>query len=170
MLFCFMLWDLLNSCYASKIYIVQLKFWSYLLATDEESTTDKAEQEKGQDNPTDESDKSDVQYEDCSKPDELSKSISSKRVDGKFRSLSTRVINCQGKNLRIHIPLTNPTRTFSAITYLLWDDLVNQSSKKYGVEGSRLHINKTKLHHAEKMIRGAFIELYRGLGYLQTYR
>ncbi|XP_071928748.1 phosphate transporter PHO1 homolog 1-like isoform X1 [Coffea arabica] len=140
------------------------------ISCDEESTTDKAEQEKGQDNPTDESDKSDVQYEDCSKPDELSKSISSKRVDGKFRSLSTRVINCQGKNLRIHIPLTNPTRTFSAITYLLWDDLVNQSSKKYGVEGSRLHINKTKLHHAEKMIRGAFIELYRGLGYLQTYR
>ncbi|XP_027097298.2 phosphate transporter PHO1 homolog 1 isoform X1 [Coffea arabica] len=140
------------------------------ISCDEESTTDKAEQEKGQDNPTDESDKSDVQYEDCSKPDELSKSMSSKRVDGKFRSLSTRVINCQGKNLRIHIPLTNPTRTFSAITYLLWDDLVNQSSKKYGVEGSRLHINKTKLHHAEKMIRGAFIELYRGLGYLQTYR
>lgn len=140
------------------------------ISCDEESTTDMAEQEKGQDNPTDEPDKSDVQYEDCPKPDESSKPMSSKKIDGKFRNLSTRVINCQGKNLRIHIPLTNPTRTFSAITYLLWDDLVNQSSKKYSVEGSRLHINKTKLHHAEKMIRGAFVELYKGLGYLQTYR
>jgi hypothetical protein len=26
------------------------------------------------------------------------------------------------------------------------------------------------LHHAEKMIKGAFIELYKGLGYLKTYR
>ncbi|XP_010265690.1 PREDICTED: phosphate transporter PHO1 homolog 1-like [Nelumbo nucifera] len=30
--------------------------------------------------------------------------------------------------------------------------------------------NKKKLHHAEKMIRGAFTELYKGLGYLKTYR
>ncbi|KAL8035264.1 hypothetical protein ABFX02_12G086000 [Erythranthe guttata] len=74
------------------------------------------------------------------------------------------------KNLRIHIPLTNPTRKFSAITYLLWDDLINQSSKKRGTEGNKLHINKRKLYRAEKMIRGAFIELYKGLGYLKTYR
>lgn len=93
-----------------------------------------------------------------------------KREDSRLRSLSERVVNCQGKSLRIHIPLTNPSRTFSAITYLLWDDLVNQSSKKRGPEGCRLHINKTKLRHAEKMIRGAFIELYKGLGYLKTYR
>nr|GLL43479.1 phosphate transporter PHO1 homolog 1 isoform X2 [Ipomoea trifida] len=44
------------------------------------------------------------------------------------------------------------------------------ASKKRGSEASRLHINKTKLRHAEKMIRGAFIELYKGLGYLKTYR
>lgn len=74
------------------------------------------------------------------------------------------------KNLRIKIPLTNPARTFSAISYLLWDDLVNQLLKKCGPEGNKLHINKKKLHHAEKMIRGAFVELYKGLGYLKTYR
>lgn len=96
--------------------------------------------------------------------------MSLKKEEGKMRTLSGRVFNCQGKNLRIHIPLTNPSRTFSAITYLLWDDLINQSSKKCGPEGHRLHINRTKLHHAEKMIRGAFIELYKGLGYLKTYR
>ena len=47
--------------------------------------------------------------------------------------------------------------------------MVNQS-KKCGQEGGKFHINKTKLHHAEKMIRGAYIELFKGLGYLQTYR
>ncbi|KAL3501621.1 hypothetical protein ACH5RR_036070 [Cinchona calisaya] len=141
------------------------------ISCDEESNTDSAEQEQGQDTSTDEPEKNIVQLEECAKPDETGKSsLSSKREEGKFRSLSSRVINCQGKSLRVHIPLTNPTLTFSAITYLLWDDLVNQSSKKCGSEGSRLHINKTKLHHAEKMIRGAFMELYKGLGYLQTYR
>lgn len=88
----------------------------------------------------------------------------------KVKSVSNCVIKCQGKNLRIKIPLTNPARTFSAISYLLWDDLVNQPSKKCGPEGNKLHINKKKLHHAEKMIRGAFVELYKGLGYLKTYR
>ncbi|XP_071735673.1 phosphate transporter PHO1 homolog 1-like [Rutidosis leptorrhynchoides] len=75
--------------------------------------------------------------------------------------------NSNGKKMKIRIPLTNPTRTFS---YLLWEDLINQSSKKQNFDGKKLHINKTKLHHAEKMIRGALIELYKGLGYLKTYR
>nr|XP_043624537.1 phosphate transporter PHO1 homolog 1 [Erigeron canadensis] len=75
--------------------------------------------------------------------------------------------NCHGKKLKIRIPLTNPTRTFS---YLLWEDLINQSSQKQSSHGKKLHINKTKLHHAEKMIRRALIELYKGLGYLKTYR
>ncbi|KAA8532780.1 hypothetical protein F0562_032813 [Nyssa sinensis] len=100
----------------------------------------------------------------------MGKSIRMKRYEERVRNFSGGVINFQGKNLRINIPLTNPTRTFSAITYLLWDDLVNQSSKKCGPEGNKLHINKTKLHHAEKMIRGAFVELYKGLSYLETYR
>jgi hypothetical protein len=48
--------------------------------------------------------------------------------------------------------------------------LINQSSNNCNPEGSKLRINKTKLNHAEKMIKGAFIELYKGLGYLETYR
>lgn len=83
------------------------------------------------------------------------------------QSLSGYIINSQGKNLKIRIPLTNPTRTFS---YLLWEDLINQASRKHNAQGKKLHVNKTKLHHAEKMIRGALIELYKGLGYLKTYR
>lgn len=139
--------------------------------TDEESNRGRAEEEQGQGDITDESSINETQLtESPGLSGELGRSMRVKREDSKLRSLSERVVNCQGKSLRIHIPLTNPTRTFSAITYLLWDDLVNQASKKRGPEASRLHINKTKLRHAEKMIRGAFIELYKGLGYLKTYR
>ncbi|KAL6543746.1 Phosphate transporter PHO1 1 [Orobanche gracilis] len=101
------------------------------------------------------------------KPDEVATNM---KENGKLKPPSGRAMNFQGRKLRIHIPITNPTRTFSAITYLFWDDLVNHSSKKCGPEGNKLHVNKKKLHHAEKMIRGAFIELYKGLGYLKTYR
>ncbi|KAL7171321.1 hypothetical protein ACSBR2_036052 [Camellia fascicularis] len=140
------------------------------ISCDEECIRDKTEQEQGQDSATEEFEKNDAQFSDSAKLEEMGKSLSMKREEGKMRALSGRVFHFQGKNLRIHIPLTNPSRTFSAITYLLWDDLVNQSSKKCGPEGTKLHINKKKLHHAEKMIRGAFIELYKGLGYLKTYR
>ncbi|KAJ3694343.1 hypothetical protein LUZ60_009823 [Juncus effusus] len=101
-----------------------------------------------------------------------SSKLSIKAKEGnKFRSLSGRVVSFQGKSLKINIPLTNPSRTFSALTDLVWADLANQS-KKCGNETNinKLSVNKTKLHHAEKMIRGAFIELYKGLGYLRTYQ
>ncbi|KAL0296781.1 UNVERIFIED_CONTAM: Phosphate transporter [Sesamum radiatum] len=140
------------------------------ISCDDESIKDAMDAEQGLENLTEEFDKEAIKFSETPKSGELERSMRMKKEDGKLRSLSGRVINCQGKNLRIHIPLTNPTRTFSAITYLLWDDLVNQSSKKCGPEGNKLHINKKKLHHAEKMIRGAFIELYKGLGYLKTYR
>uniref|UniRef100_A0A1J3HE25 Phosphate transporter PHO1-like protein 1 n=1 Tax=Noccaea caerulescens TaxID=107243 RepID=A0A1J3HE25_NOCCA len=92
--------------------------------------------------------------------------------DSKLRTVSGRVFSCQGKNLKIKIPLTNPSRTFSAISYLIKEDLINQSSsKKCGPDGAnKLRISKKKLSHAEKMIKGALTELYKGLNYLKTYR
>ncbi|KAG8366533.1 hypothetical protein BUALT_Bualt17G0089800 [Buddleja alternifolia] len=141
------------------------------ISCDEESIKDSGDIEQGLENSTNELNRIEMEeFSDSPKSCELGKSMRMKKEDRNLRSFSDRVINCQGKNLRIHIPLTNPTRTFSAISYLLWDDLVNQSSKKCGPEGNKLHINKKKLRHAEKMIRGAFIELYKGLGYLKTYR
>lgn len=140
------------------------------LVTEEESIRDKTEEEPPQDSTADELESNDVQFSDSLKSDEMGKSMRMKKEDGKLRTPSGRVFNCQGKNLRINIPLTTPSRTLSAISYLVWEDLVNQSSKKCGSEGRKLHINKTKLHHAEKMIKRAFIELYKGLGYLKTYR
>ncbi|XVF28566.1 hypothetical protein REPUB_Repub15cG0040900 [Reevesia pubescens] len=67
--------------------------------------------------------------------------------------------------MRIDIPATTPTRTISAVTSRLWEDLVNNPKK----EGPGDFINRKKIQCAEKMIRGAFVELYRGLGLLKTY-
>ncbi|KAL8481102.1 hypothetical protein ACS0TY_027586 [Phlomoides rotata] len=68
--------------------------------------------------------------------------------------------------MRIDIPATTPTKTISAVTSMLWEDLVNNPKK---VRGGGEYINKKKIQCAEKMIRGAFVELYRGLGFLKTY-
>lgn len=136
----------------------------------EESIGDRTEQEQPQENSTDEIDKNDVAYSDSPRSDETGKPMAIKRDDSKLRTMSGRVFSCQGRNFGINIPLTTPSRTFSAISYLVWEDFVNQSSKKCNPEGGKPRINKTKLHHAEKMIKGALVELYRGLGYLKTYR
>ncbi|KAJ6721065.1 XENOTROPIC AND POLYTROPIC RETROVIRUS RECEPTOR 1-RELATED [Salix viminalis] len=141
------------------------------ISYEEDSVKDRREQEQIQDNSSGELEKNEVlESPRAEEMGEMGKSMMMKREDSKLTTLSGRVFNCQGKNLRINIPLTTPSRTFSAISYLVWGDLASQSSKKCNPEGSKLHINKTKLHHAEKMIKGAFIELYKGLGYLKTYR
>jgi hypothetical protein len=82
---------------------------------------------------------------------------------------------CGRKSLKINIPLTNPTRTIAALADILRDELAaaqSGGSKKCNPDGGvgRRGVSKTKLRHAEKMIRGAFVELYKGLGYLATYR
>lgn len=137
------------------------------MAAEEDSVIDRAQQEQI----TDDSDTQEIPFSDVSvKSDDVVKSIrsNSKKIS---RSLSSRSVSCQGKNVRITIPLTTPIRTFSAISSLVFEDLINQSSKKpSATEGSRVSINKAKLHRAEKMIRGAFVELYKGLRYLETYR
>ncbi|KAI4379172.1 hypothetical protein MLD38_005502 [Melastoma candidum] len=95
-----------------------------------------------------------------------------KRQDSKSRSQNGRSFRCQGKNLKLNIPLTTPTRTLSAISYVVWEDMLNQSSRNLNPDddGNKLRISKSWLHRADKMIRGAFVELYKGLGYLETYR
>ncbi|XP_066370748.1 phosphate transporter PHO1-3 [Miscanthus floridulus] len=94
-------------------------------------------------------------------------------VTSKLRTLSGRVVTCHGRNVRINIPVTTPSRTVTAIRELLFEDMLSQSKKigTHGTDGNeKLSINKRKVHQAEKMIRGALVELYKGLGYLKTYR
>lgn len=62
------------------------------------------------------------------------------------------------------------SRSLSAIGYLRRGDVISLSSKKCVSKGSKATINRTDLHHARKMIRQALVELYKGLGYLNTYR
>ncbi|KAF7095096.1 hypothetical protein CFC21_097338 [Triticum aestivum] len=91
----------------------------------------------------------------------------------KLRTYSGRAVTCQGRSVRINIPVTTPSRTVFAIRELLFDDMLSQSRKTGGNGGDgseKLSINKKKVHQAEKMIRGALVELYKGLGYLKTYR
>ncbi|KAK1435404.1 hypothetical protein QVD17_01167 [Tagetes erecta] len=79
---------------------------------------------------------------------------------------ATRAKTKDGKpkmSMRINIPATTPTRTITAVTSMLWEDLVNNPKK------NNQYVNRKKLQCAEKMIRGAFVELYRGLGLLKTY-
>lgn len=86
-----------------------------------------------------------------------------------MRTLSGKAVTCQGRSVRINIPITTPSRTVIAIRELLFDDMLSQS-RKIGDGCEKLSINKKKVHQAEKMIRGALVELYKGLGYLKTYR
>ncbi|XP_062232938.1 phosphate transporter PHO1-3-like [Phragmites australis] len=91
----------------------------------------------------------------------------------KLRTLSGRVVTCQGRSVRINIPVTTPSRTVTAIRELLFEDMLSQSKRidTQGGDGNeKLSINKKKVHQAEKMIRGALVELYKGLAYLRTYR
>ena len=140
------------------------------LASEEDSVRNREEQEEMEDTSTDGTDKNEVPFSDSLCAEEVGKSMQTKREDEKLRTLSGHIVNCQGKNLRINIPLTTPSRTFSAISYLVWEDLLNQSSRKCTPQAGKIHVNKTKLRHAEKMIKGGFIELYKGLGYLKVYR
>ncbi|KAL0538793.1 hypothetical protein IC582_022951 [Cucumis melo] len=133
----------------------------------EESVKDKTEQEQSPENINDELEKTELAFSDSPRSEEMENSTRSKSLDKKWRSVSGRVISVQGKNIKVNIPLTTPSRTFSAISHLFREDLAN--SKKCN-EGTKLHIKKTRLHHAEKMIKGAFVELYKGLGFLKTYR
>ncbi|KAG2596184.1 hypothetical protein PVAP13_5KG145200 [Panicum virgatum] len=92
------------------------------------------------------------------------------------KSLGRSASGCGRKSLKISIPPTNPSRTIATLTDILRDELAaaQPGSKKCsnpdGSAGRQGGVSKTKLRRAEKMIRGAFVELYKGLGYLATYR
>jgi len=80
----------------------------------------------------------------------------------------SRSFSSHGRSMRMDIPITTPSRTISAVTYL-WEDLMSQQNRETP-ERNRFILNKKTLHQAEKLIRGALVELYRGLGFLKTYR
>lgn len=71
--------------------------------------------------------------------------------------------------MRIDIPATDATKTIAAVTSVIWEDIVN-GQRKEGANGNNGdYINRKKIQCAEKMIRGAFLELYKGLNHLKNY-
>lgn len=147
------------------------------LGTEDDSVRSRTDQDEMQDNSADDSEKNDTLFTDSPRSgdeagDDTRKTVLMKKEEVKMRTLSGGMVSSmQGKNVRINIPLTTPSRTLSAISYLVLEDFMNQSSRKCGPDGNnKLHLNKTKLHHAEKMIKRGLMELYKGLGYLKVYR
>lgn len=146
-----------------------LHFFCLIEDDSTKGTIDLEEQEQPQEILTNEYGRREFQFSDSAQAPDDSGKFTPQLDEGKLRNLSGRVFSCQGKNLRIKIPMTTPSRTLSALTYLFLEDFGSQS-KKYGLHGGKFSINKSKIHHAEKMIRGACTELYKGLGYLKSYR
>ncbi|KAE9455501.1 hypothetical protein C3L33_12597, partial [Rhododendron williamsianum] len=66
------------------------------------------------------------------------------------------------KSLSIENEEGEPDRAISTVTSMLWEDVLKNPKKELS-PGSDF-INRKKNQCAEKMIRGAFVELYRGLG------
>lgn len=109
---------------------------------------------------------SDETNSETSQMDEVISTLAKNGVN--FVNSATRVKTKKGKPkmaMRIDIPPTTPTKAITAVTSILWEDLVNSPIK----EGYGEFINKRKIQYAEKMIRSAYVELYKGLGLLKTY-
>ncbi|XP_042513846.1 phosphate transporter PHO1-like isoform X2 [Macadamia integrifolia] len=102
-------------------------------------------------------------------PDEVMVAIERNRVN--FIGATTRTKTKKGKPkmaMRIDKTAATLTSSISSITSMLWEDLItNPKKESLGVVGDL--INEKKIQSAEKMIRGAFVELYKGLGLLKTY-
>ncbi|ONK63845.1 uncharacterized protein A4U43_C07F19530 [Asparagus officinalis] len=90
---------------------------------------------------------------------------------GSARSKAKKGLKPKTTTMRIDIPATNATKTISAVTSMIWEDIVNGQQRKEGSPGGGGdNINRKKIQCAEKMIRSAFLELYKGLNLLRTYR
>ncbi|KAL8161361.1 hypothetical protein V2J09_012850 [Rumex salicifolius] len=93
-----------------------------------------------------------IQFTESSRKGEMERS-NSKREENSSNGSSGRIFSYKGKNLTLNIPLTKPSHTFSAIVNL---------SNRYNPREAKVYFNKKEIHQAEKMLRGAFIELYKG--------
>ena len=107
-----------------------------------------------------------------SRTDEIIEALERNGVN--FINSATRTKTKGGKpkmSLRVNIPDAvagadgGGARSIATATSVLWEELVNNPRS-----GGGDFITRKKIQCAEKMIRKAFVELYRGLGLLKTYR
>jgi hypothetical protein len=74
--------------------------------------------------------------------------------------------------VRLIIPRTTPAATIAALTQMLWEDVFRQSKRASTVhKGWEDYIvSQKKVQSASLMLRTAYVEFYRGLGLLKSYR
>lgn len=58
----------------------------------------------------------------------------------------------------------------TTFTSKLWEDIANRNPAQSSDTLKDLMVSRKKVQCAEKMIRGAFVDLYRGLSLLKNYR
>lgn len=90
-----------------------------------------------------------------------------------MRNLNKSTMNQTGSNqVRLIIPRTTPAATIAAMIQMLWEDVFRQSKQSStdltGTEDNSLSQKKVQI--ATLMLRAAFIEFYRGLGILKSFR
>ncbi|KAI5056457.1 hypothetical protein GOP47_0028742 [Adiantum capillus-veneris] len=71
--------------------------------------------------------------------------------------------------IELDIPKENPALSLSAVVQMLWDDVLRQSKNGSSSWRQFSRLDRKKIQYADKMLRVAFIELYRGLGLLRSF-
>lgn len=80
--------------------------------------------------------------------------------------------NTSTNQVRLIIPRTTPAATIAALTQMLWEDVFRQSKRASTAYRGRedYTVSQKKVQSATLMLRAAYIEFYRGLGLLKSYR
>eukprot|EP00250_Pteridium_aquilinum_P026840 c33687_g1_i1 orf=1-927(-) len=71
--------------------------------------------------------------------------------------------------IELDIPKTDPTLSISAVIQMLWNDVLRQTKNGSSSWKQFNKLDRKKIQYAEKMLRMAFVELYRGLGLLRSF-
>ncbi|MCO5587367.1 hypothetical protein L7F22_041316 [Adiantum nelumboides] len=71
--------------------------------------------------------------------------------------------------IELEIPKANSALSLSAVVQMLWDDVLRQTKNGSPSWRQFSRVDKKKIQYADKMLRVAFVELYRGLGLLRSF-
>ena len=91
--------------------------------------------------------------------------------DSTVSTLSRNHMNTSTNHAKLIIPRTTPAATIGALTQMLWEDVFRQSKRTAVSRGREDYsVSQKKIQSATMMLRAAYVEFYRGLGLLKSYR